>query len=143
MTTKVDLQQKLKEIGYDISPYASKDTLSIIIRLHKQAVENGANVAAMDDIQLRKDLKDYGVEIGPVTSHTRAIYQRKLLELIMKETTEGNDDEMETEDVSSTAGQSPTTGRKQANQSASPPTTPVKIAGITTRSGKQIFHDCN
>lgn len=34
MSNKADLQRKLTEIGYDIGPFASKDTLSIVIRLH-------------------------------------------------------------------------------------------------------------
>jgi hypothetical protein len=34
MSNKGDLQRKLKEAGYEIGPYASKDTLSNLIRLH-------------------------------------------------------------------------------------------------------------
>ena len=34
MSSKVDLQHKLREVGYEIGPFASKDTLSNILRLH-------------------------------------------------------------------------------------------------------------
>jgi len=34
MSNKADLQRKLGEIGYEIGQYASKDTLSNLIRLH-------------------------------------------------------------------------------------------------------------
>ena len=34
MASKTELQRKLREIGYAIGPYASKDTLTIVLRLH-------------------------------------------------------------------------------------------------------------
>jgi hypothetical protein len=34
MSSKADLQRKLSEIGYEVGPFASKDTLSNVIRLH-------------------------------------------------------------------------------------------------------------
>jgi len=34
MSNKADLQRKLSEIGYEVGPFASKDTLSNVIRLH-------------------------------------------------------------------------------------------------------------
>lgn len=35
MSNKVDLHRKLKEIGYEIGAFASKDTLSNVMRLHQ------------------------------------------------------------------------------------------------------------
>ncbi|CAF1409312.1 unnamed protein product [Adineta steineri] len=80
MSNKVDLQRKLKDIGYEIGQYASKDTLSNVIRLHSLALNKGIDVAKLNDLELR---------------HTRAIYQRKLLETITNETTEGQEDMIE------------------------------------------------
>ena len=34
MSSKVELQRKLNEIGYELGPFASKETLLNIIRLH-------------------------------------------------------------------------------------------------------------
>jgi hypothetical protein len=34
MSSKTDLQHKLNEIGYELSPFTSKDTLLNILRLH-------------------------------------------------------------------------------------------------------------
>jgi hypothetical protein len=34
MSSKADLQRKLRDIGYEIGPFASKDTVSNVIRLH-------------------------------------------------------------------------------------------------------------
>ncbi len=34
MSSKEDLQSKLNEIGYELSPFTSKETLSNILRLH-------------------------------------------------------------------------------------------------------------
>ena len=34
MSSKVELQRKLNEIGYEYGPFASKDTLSNVMRLH-------------------------------------------------------------------------------------------------------------
>lgn len=34
MSNKAELQRKLKEIGYEFGPFASKDTLSNVLRLH-------------------------------------------------------------------------------------------------------------
>ncbi|CAF1120217.1 unnamed protein product [Rotaria sordida] len=98
MSNKADLQRKLKEIGYEIGPFASKDTLSNIIRLHSLAVQNkGVDVAKLSDLNLRKSLTEHGLAVGPVTNHTRSIYQRKLLEILTNETSEGKEDEFETE----------------------------------------------
>ncbi|CAF3961860.1 unnamed protein product, partial [Rotaria sordida] len=79
MDLTLDLQRKLKEIGYEIGPFPSKDTLSNIIRLHSLS------------------LTEHGLAVGPVTNHTRSIYQRKLLEVLTNETSEGKEDEIETE----------------------------------------------
>ncbi|CAF1161919.1 unnamed protein product [Rotaria sordida] len=98
MSNKVDLQRKLKEIGYEIGSFASKDTLSNIIRLHSLAVQNkGVDVVKLSDLDLRKSLTEHGLAVGPVTNHTRSIYQRKLLEVLTNETSEGKEDEIETE----------------------------------------------
>ncbi len=40
MSSKVDLQRKLREIGYEIGPFASKDTLSNVIRLHSSVSQD-------------------------------------------------------------------------------------------------------
>ncbi|CAF0875974.1 unnamed protein product [Didymodactylos carnosus] len=126
MATKNELQQKLKSTGYDISPYASKDTLSIMLRLHAQALEKGIDVPELNDMDLRKSLKAYDIHIGPVINLTRTIYQRKLLEVITKETTEGHDDDMEIDDYSS------------YNNTQN---LPVRDR-IQTRSEKSVFYDC-
>ncbi|CAF2809008.1 unnamed protein product [Rotaria sp. Silwood2] len=98
MSNKVDLQRKLKEIGYEIGLFASKDTLSNVIRLHSLALQSkGVNVAKLNDLDLRKSLTENGLSVGPVTNHTRSIYQRKLLEILTNETSEGNEDEIEAE----------------------------------------------
>ncbi|CAF0940191.1 unnamed protein product [Adineta ricciae] len=103
MSNKVDLHRKLKEIGYEIGAFASKDTLSNVMRLHQLAEEDkGVNVAKLSDHELRKSLVDNGLAVGPVTSHTRSIYQRKLLEVLTNETTEGQEDVTEIELPSST-----------------------------------------
>ncbi|CAF1528731.1 unnamed protein product, partial [Didymodactylos carnosus] len=127
MTTKKELQQKLKSTGYDISPYASKDTLAIILRLHVQAIEKEVNVPQLNDIELRNGLKMHDIPVGPVTSFTRAIYQRKLLEVTTKQTTEGQDDDMEVDDHSSPVNTQ----------------NPPMRDGIRTRSGKCAFYDCD
>jgi hypothetical protein len=104
MSSKVELQRKLKEIGYEIGSFASKDTLSNIMRLHLLAVENkDVDVAKLNDLALRKNLTESGLVVGPVTSHTRSIYQRKLLEILTNETSEGQEDEIEIDErISST-----------------------------------------
>ncbi|CAF4864606.1 unnamed protein product, partial [Rotaria socialis] len=46
MSNKAELQLKLKDIGYELGPFASKDTLSNVLRLHLSASENkGVDVA--------------------------------------------------------------------------------------------------
>ncbi|CAF0780114.1 unnamed protein product [Rotaria sp. Silwood1] len=103
MSNKVDLQRKLKEIGYEIGPFASKDTLSNVVRLHSLALQNkGVDVAKLSDLDLRKSLTEHGLAVGPVTNHTRSIYQRKLLEILTNETSEGIEDEIEAEILIST-----------------------------------------
>jgi len=57
----------------------------------------GVNVAKLNDHDLRKNLTESGHAVGPVTNHTRAIYQRKLLEVLTNETSEGQEDENEIE----------------------------------------------
>jgi len=34
MSSKADLQRKLNDLGYVVGPFASKETLSNIVRLH-------------------------------------------------------------------------------------------------------------
>ena len=65
------------------------------------------DVAKLNDLDLRKNLTESGLAVGPVTSKkikkkkfchrevflsglTRAIYQRKLLEVLTNETSEGD-----------------------------------------------------
>jgi hypothetical protein len=103
MSSKADLQRKLSEIGYEVGPFASKDTLSNVIRLHSLALQNtGVDVAKLNDLALRKNLTEKGHAVGPVTSHTRSIYQRKLLEVLTNQTSEGQEDEFEPEAPTST-----------------------------------------
>ena len=40
MSNKAELQRKLKEIGYEIGPYASKETLTNVMRLHELVSQN-------------------------------------------------------------------------------------------------------
>ena len=86
MSSKADLQRKLSEIGYEIGPFASKDTLSNVIRLHllvrkfislwflliifiHQVLQNkGVDVAKLNDLDIRKNLTENGYPVGPVTS---------------------------------------------------------------------------
>ncbi|CAF4183468.1 unnamed protein product, partial [Rotaria magnacalcarata] len=49
----------------------------------------------MNDHELRSKLNQYNVAAGPVINYTRAIYQRKLLEAINNENSEGADDEID------------------------------------------------
>ncbi|CAF1643987.1 unnamed protein product [Rotaria magnacalcarata] len=101
MSIKAELHYQLKEIGYELGPFTSKDTLSVIRFLHSVVVtEQGINVAKLDDLELRKSLIQHSVIVGPITNHTRAIYQRKLLEALTNQTTEGQDDEFETNENS-------------------------------------------
>jgi hypothetical protein len=117
MSSKADLQRKLNEIGYEVGPFASKDTLSNVIRLHSLALQNkGINVAKLNDLALRKNLTESGLAVGPVTNHTRAIYQRKLLEVLTHETSEGHEDEIET-DVSIPTTPPPHTNRSSITRS--------------------------
>lgn len=110
MSNKVELHRKLKEIGYEIGPYASKETLSNVIRLHELAMDNkGIDVAKLNDLALRKNLTEAGLTVGPVTNHTRSIYQRKLLEILTNETSEGQEDEQEIQESVSTTPPSRTT----------------------------------
>ncbi|CAF5099792.1 unnamed protein product, partial [Rotaria sp. Silwood1] len=88
MSTKQDLQLKLKTFGYDLNPYTSKETLTNLLRLHSKAVEKGINVPKMNDHELRCCLNEYKITTGPVINFTRAIYQRKLLEAITNESSE-------------------------------------------------------
>ncbi|CAF3098198.1 unnamed protein product [Rotaria sp. Silwood2] len=90
MSVKVELQHQLKEIGYQLGPFTSKDTLSIIRCLHSVVLtEKKINVAKLNDLELRTNLIQRGFLVGPITNHTRAIYQRKLLEVLTNQTTNG------------------------------------------------------
>ncbi|CAF0857239.1 unnamed protein product [Rotaria sp. Silwood1] len=96
MSIKAELQYQLKEIGYELGPFTSKDTLSIIRCLHSVVLqEKNINVAKLNDLELRANLTQHGFKVGPITNHTRAIYQRKLLEVLTHQTTNGQDDEFE------------------------------------------------
>ncbi|CAF1340372.1 unnamed protein product [Adineta steineri] len=119
-TTKHDLQLMMKTYGYDLNPYTSKETLVNLLHLHSKALEKGIDVPKMNDHQLRCSLNEHNVTVGPVISHTRAIYQRKLLEAITNEISEGADDEIED------------------NQDEFH-TPPIPDDGIVTRSGKTLF----
>lgn len=74
-----------------------------------QALEKGIDVPKMNDHQLRGNLNDYNITAGPVigklvmllsasdprifiVGYTRAIYQRKLLEAISNENSEGKNE---------------------------------------------------
>ncbi|CAF3215708.1 unnamed protein product [Rotaria sp. Silwood2] len=120
MSTKQELQLKLKTFGYDLNPYTSKETLINLLCLHSKAVEKGINVPKMNDHELRCCLNEYNIIAGPVISHTRAIYQRKLLEAVTNENSEGADDEIESND----------------DEFHTPP---ISGEGIVTRSGKTLF----
>ncbi|CAF0875957.1 unnamed protein product, partial [Didymodactylos carnosus] len=136
MSSKNELHRKLKEIGYEIGPFASKDTLAIVMRLHSMVVQKGIDVSKLNDLDLRKNLNDYSLHVGPVTSQTRPIYQRKLLEVITHETTEGSEDDIVSEPAlnSSTASSSPL--RPSAATTAYSSSSTSLRDGITTRSGK-------
>ncbi|UJR08653.1 hypothetical protein I4U23_012912 [Adineta vaga] len=96
MALKTELYDKLRSIGYQLGPFASKDTLSVVLCLHSVVMaEENINVAKLDDLDLRRQLTQHGLRIGPVTNHTRAIYQRKLLEVLTKQSTEGKEDPLE------------------------------------------------
>ncbi|CAF1144832.1 unnamed protein product [Adineta steineri] len=99
MSLKLELQHKLKEIGYELGPFASKDTLSVVLCLHSLVMaEKNINVAKLNDLDIRKQLTQHGLLVGPVTNQTRAIYQRKLLEILTNRTTEGQEDEFDTDE---------------------------------------------
>lgn len=36
MSSKVELHRKLKDVGYEVGPFASKETLANVMRLHSQ-----------------------------------------------------------------------------------------------------------
>ncbi|CAF1191536.1 unnamed protein product [Rotaria sordida] len=120
MSTKSELQLMLKKFGYDLNPYTSKETLTNLLRLHSKALEKGINVPKMNDHELRCCLNEYNITAGPVINHTRAIYQRKLLEAITNENSEGADDEVEGND----------------DEFHTPP---IPGDGMVTRSGKTLF----
>lgn len=96
MSNKADLQRKLNDLGYAVGPFASKETLSNIVRLHSLTLEStNIDVAKLSDLELRRTLTENSVAVGPVTNHTRSIYQRKLLEVLTNETSEEQEDEIE------------------------------------------------
>ncbi|UJR37569.1 hypothetical protein I4U23_030270 [Adineta vaga] len=119
MSSKVNLHLELKEIGYEIGAFASKETLSNVMRLHLSVEEDkGINVAKLSDHDLRKILVENGLSVGPVTSHTRSIYQRKLLEVLTNETTEGQEDVTEIEVPSSTTPPPSSSSSSRTNRSS-------------------------
>jgi len=91
----------------------------VFIRKH---LKKGIDVPKMNDHELRCSLNNHNVITGPVVGHTRAIYQRKLLEAITNENSEGADDEMEDND----------------DEFHTPP---ILEDGMVTRSGKTLFYD--
>lgn len=98
MSGKVELHRHLQAAGYQLGPFASKETLTNVIRLHSAVqAEKHVNVAELSDVELRKTLTKHGLIVGPVTNQTRSIYQRKLLEVLTNEQTEGREDEIESE----------------------------------------------
>jgi len=88
-------------------------------------LEKGIDVPKMNDHELRTNLNEYNIIAGPVVNHTRAIYQRKLLEAITNENSEGADDEVEGTDDSDFH------------------TPPIPDDGIVTRSGKTLFSNAH
>ncbi|CAF0947159.1 unnamed protein product [Adineta ricciae] len=99
MALKAELHDKLKSLGYELGPFASKDTLSAVLCLHSVVMtQHNINVAKINDLELRRQLMENGLKVGPVTKHTRAIYQRKLLEVLTQQSTECQDDEVEIEE---------------------------------------------
>lgn len=124
MANKHELQLTMKTFGYDLNPFTSKETLVNLLRLHSTALEKGIDVPKMNDHELRTRLNEYNIIAGPVVNHTRAIYQRKLLEAITNETSEGADDEIEG-------------GNDDDDNDFHTP--PIPEDGIVTRSGKTLF----
>lgn len=122
MANKQELQLTMKNFGYDLNPFTSKETLVNLLRLHAKALEKGIDVPKMNDHELRTSLNEYSVIAGPVVNYTRAIYQRKLLEAISNENSEGADDEIE--------------GGNDEDDFHTPP---IPDDGIVTRSGKTLF----
>ncbi|UJR37570.1 hypothetical protein I4U23_030271 [Adineta vaga] len=120
MSTKHELQLIMKTYGYDLNPFTSKETLMNLLHLHSKALEKGIDVSKMNDHELRCGLNERNITAGPVIGHTRAIYQRKLLEAITNESSEGADDEVEDADDDFH-------------------TPPIPDDGIVTRSGKTLF----
>jgi hypothetical protein len=53
MSSKVDLQRELNEIGYQLAPFASKETLLNIRRLHSFVRESFNWVFFIDDFFIR------------------------------------------------------------------------------------------
>jgi len=69
MSLKAELQHKLKDLGYELGPFASKDTLSVVMCLHSVVMaDKNINVAKLNDLDLRKNLIQAGLLVGPVTS---------------------------------------------------------------------------
>ncbi|CAF1268465.1 unnamed protein product [Adineta ricciae] len=120
MSTKHELQLMMKTYGYDLNTFTSKETLMNLLHLHSKALDKGIDVPKMNDHELRRSLNEHNIVAGPVIGHTRAIYQRKLLEAITNENSEGADDE--TEDADDDFH-----------------TPPIPEDGIVTRSGKTLF----
>ncbi|CAF0943750.1 unnamed protein product [Adineta ricciae] len=136
MSTKHELQLMMKTYGYDLNTFTSKETLMNLLHLHSKALDKGIDVPKMNDHELRRSLNEHNIVAGPVIGkqfllnqtytnilkigHTRAIYQRKLLEAITNENSEGADDD--TEDADDDFH-----------------TPPIPEDGIVTRSGKTLF----
>ncbi|CAF4277709.1 unnamed protein product, partial [Rotaria magnacalcarata] len=119
--TNVLNEVMLKTYGYHLNPYTSKETITNLLRLHSKALEKGIDVPKMNDHELRSKLNQYNVAAGPVINYTRAIYQRKLLEAINNENSEGADDEIDDDEDDFH-------------------TPPIPDDGIVTRSGKTFLY---
>lgn len=47
------------------------------------------DVSKMSDSELARELKQYGINVGPITSSTRSVYQRRLAKLKAERTSGG------------------------------------------------------
>ena len=86
MSGKVELHRHLQAAGYQLGAFASKETLTNVLRLHSTVsepfpllshsfpfvhqvqAEKHINVAELSDVELRKTLTKHGLIVGPVTS---------------------------------------------------------------------------
>jgi len=123
VATKSELQSAMKNFGFDLNPFTSKETLVNLLRLHVKALEQGVDVPKLNDHELRTQLNKHQIVAGPVINLTRAIYQRKLLEAVTNESGEGADDDLE---------------QPVDDEFHTPP---IAEEGMTTRSGKTFFYE--